>query len=151
MNTCMLGLARVGLCAGILSAAIVARAGAPGGRYTIANGTVYDTKTKLTWQQAASPSQYTWSAAISYCPNTFGAGWRVPTYRELFTIVDTNATADPVIDTTAFPNTPASLFWSSSTVAGTTGSVWFVRFTHFGGTGSVPTSSGDMFYVRCVR
>jgi hypothetical protein len=40
--------------------ALVGRASAPAGRYTIANGAVYDTKTKLTWatgraQRAIAP------------------------------------------------------------------------------------------------
>jgi hypothetical protein len=42
---------------------------APPGRYTIpGDGTVYDTQTKLTWQQATLPVQ-TQSVAIASCPS----------------------------------------------------------------------------------
>ena len=62
-------------------------ADAPMGRYTLTNdkmltGTVYDNKTKLTWQQAVPSTTYNWSAAMSYCTGNVGAlpgsGWRLP-------------------------------------------------------------------------
>ena len=60
-------------------------------RYTTAGGTVYDTKTKLTWQQAISSSTYTWADAQTYCAGVSmslgGTGWRLPTLVELKTIV----------------------------------------------------------------
>src|SRR5689334_16839225 len=86
----------------------IGRANAPAGRYTIANGTVYDTKTRLTWQQGAAPSTYTWTDASPYCGalNLGGMGWRLPSVRELQTIVDETLHA-PAIDATAFSGTPS--------------------------------------------
>ena len=72
-------------------------ANAPPNRYTVTNGgtatgTVYDTFTGLTWQQAVPTSTYTWSAAITYCSSNTaglpGTGWRLPKLKELQTIVD---------------------------------------------------------------
>jgi hypothetical protein len=63
-----------------------ADANAPAGRYTIAEGTVYDTKTMLTWQQTIPTRQYYWADAKTYCGSATvssalgGSGWRLPTY-----------------------------------------------------------------------
>jgi len=126
-----------------------ARANAPAGRYTTASGTVYDTKTKLTWQQAVASVTYTWAGAKAYCAglNLNGTGWRLPTIKELQTIVDDSQTK-PSIDTTAFPSTPADWFWSSSPLAGSSSYAWYVYF-YLG-----YTDYGDVFgavNVRCVR
>ena len=128
-----------------------ADANSPAGRYTTSGGTVYDTKTKLTWQQAVAPGTYAWAGAKAYCAglNLGGTGWRLPTIKELQTIVDDSQT-NPSIDTTAFPSTPADWFWSSSPLAGSSSSAWAVDI----GNGyadnlnlAVPASG----LVRCVR
>ena len=126
-----------------------ADANAPAGRYTTSSGTVYDTKTKLTWQQAVAPGTYAWAGAKAYCAglNLGGTGWRLPTIKELQTIVDDSQT-NPSIDTTAFPSTPADVFWSSSPLAGSSSYAWYVYF-YLG-----YTDYGDVFgavNVRCVR
>lgn len=53
--------------------------------------------------------------------------WRMPTKRELETLVYAGA-INPAIDTTYFPNTPASFFWSGSAFAGLPTSAWYVFF-----------------------
>ena len=134
-----------------------ADASAPAGRYVVTsggtgNGTVYDTKTKLTWQQTVPSTAYTWANAKTYCAGVGaslgGTGWRLPTCKELQTIVDDSQT-NPSIDTTAFPSTPAAWFWSSSPVAGSPSYAWVVYFFSgvTGGYGGI-TSASD---VRCVR
>jgi hypothetical protein len=53
------------------------------------NGTVTDTSTGLTWQQATAPGAYTWKEALAYCENlTLGdrSDWRLPTLKELRSI-----------------------------------------------------------------
>ena len=135
-----------------------ADANAPAGRYVVTsggtdagtgNGTVYDTKTKLTWQQAVAPGTYTWAGAKTYCAgfNLGGTGWRLPTIKELQTIADDSQT-NPSIDTTAFPSTPADWFWSSSPLAGSSSYAWSVHFYD-----GVASNFGvsDTYYVRCVR
>ena len=135
-----------------------ADAGAPAGRYVVASGetgnrTVYDTKTKLTWQQTVASTTYTWANAKTYCGSAAvstslgGTGWRLPTLKELQTIVDYSQ-SNPSIDSTAFPSTPAAWFWSSSPLAGSSSFAWLVYF----GNGSAyydGVSATDS--VRCVR
>jgi hypothetical protein len=121
---------------------------APSGRYAISNGTVLDTKTRLTWQQIAPSQTYTWADATHYCHTLSlnGSGWRLPTMRELVTLVDIRQIA-LMIDGTAFPGTPAQWFWAA-TLALSPSNAWAVDF-YSGGTGPYPMSTA--YYVRCVR
>jgi len=128
-----------------------ADASAPAGRYTMAAGTVYDNKTKLTWQQTVSSTEYSWADAKTYCTglgaSLGGTGWRLPTVKELQTLID-HSQSSPSIDSTAFPATPASWFWSSSPVAGSSSGAWLVSsFYGFTYGSAFPYPS----FVRCVR
>lgn len=127
----------------------VGHANAPPGRYTILSGTVYDTKTKLTWQQAVAPGTYAWANAKTYCTSLSlnGAGWRLPSAGELQTIVDETRT-NPSIDPMAFPGTPPSWFWVSSPVAGVPSGAWAVEF-NVGVTDTLLAAGANQ--VRCVR
>jgi len=126
-----------------------ANADAPAGRYTTANATVYDTKTKLTWQQTVPSATYNWADAKAYCAglNLNGTGWRLPTCKELQTIVDDSRTS-PAIDPNAFPSTPTRSFWSSSPFVTVSSEAWLVSFSN-GNTSINVVSSLDN--VRCVR
>jgi hypothetical protein len=53
--------------------------------------------------------------------------WRLPTRRELMTLVYANGSS-PTIDATYFPNTQASSFWSSTTYAVSTEFAWQIVF-----------------------
>jgi hypothetical protein len=142
----VLFLAVAGFVAGLT---VSAYADAPAGRYTITNGTVYDTKTKLTWQQAVPSTKYAWADAKTYCSglSLAGTGWRLPTAKELQTIVD-ESRMSPSIDPTAFPSTPSDYFWSSSPLAGSSSLAWYVYFS-YGNPGSGVVSGA--YSVRCVR
>jgi hypothetical protein len=127
-----------------------AQANAPAGRYTTTGGTVFDTKTKLTWQQTAPTGTFTLAGAKTFCQNVVaslgGTGWRLPTIKELVTIVDYSQTGSPKIDA-AFLGTTAGYYWSASPVIG---EAWGVSF----GTGVVSNGFGGvspMAHVRCVR
>ncbi len=127
--------------------------GAPPVRYTFpADGTVYDTRTTLTWQRAVDTKTYKQPGAQSYCAGLALAGskWRVPTISELLTIVDpTNYR--PAIDATAFPGTPRAEFWSSSPSAGERGNMWYLNFSAGYSYATVANVSSSSFYIRCVH
>jgi hypothetical protein len=73
--------------------------------------------------------------------------WRMPTIDELKGIVKSGA-SDPSIDTTYFPNTQSSWFWSSSPSASDSNYAWFV---HFGNGYSYNDGKSGNDYVRLVR
>lgn len=125
-------------------------ADSPAPSYSSANGTVTDKSTKLVWQQKVAPIPYSWSGARTYCASLAiaGGGWRVPSVKELATLVDFKATSSPTIDTTAFPDTPADFLWSSSPLAGSSTSAWVVSFQD----GSTHYRETDYTNpLRCVR
>ena len=112
------------------------------------DGLVRDTLTKLVWQQQASATTMTWADAKSYC-SAAGSGFRLPTVKELESIVDaTVAPPGPTIDPIAFPNTPAEVFWTSSPYAGSSAFAWNLVF--FNGNSSYNDVDHDN-RVRCVR
>lgn len=145
------GLLPASVLAAGLVVAIAGRASAPAGRYRIASGAVYDTKTKLTWQQALSASTYVQADAASYCAalGLSGAPWRLPTAKELITLVDVSvAYPGPTLDSETFPGTPADYFWSSTPFEGSPGNAWAVGFSYGGPDGYYVSA---LHYVRCVH
>jgi hypothetical protein len=143
---------------------MLAEASAPTGRYVVTaggtgNGTVYDTRTKLTWQQTATSTTYALSDAKTYCTGMSttlgGTGWRLPTIKEIVTIIDfsvgySNAPGAPMIDRNAFPGTLASEFWSSSPALAS-GSTWLVNFQDPASVYESPPGTTSRYLVRCVR
>jgi hypothetical protein len=130
-----------------------ADANAPAGRYVLTAGTVQDTKTGLTWQRTVPSATYDWDGAKTYCASTVstslgGTGWRLPTLKELQTIVDYTQATAPLIDSTAFPSTPSTWFWSSSPGAGL---LDYAGDVSFGDGSSSYSHVGDDGRVRCVR
>jgi hypothetical protein len=113
------------------------------------DGTVTDNTTRLVWQQAAADSR-DWEAALSYCEGLTLANqsdWRLPNIKELGSIVD-RSQSSPAIDTTAFPGTQSSYYWSSATYVSDTSLAWRVDFYD----GYVSYDDKDYgYYVRCVR
>ena len=75
--------------------------------------------------------------------------WRMPTVDELSNLADVGiAWPGPTIDASYFPNTPASVFWTSSPFAGYSDGAWFVYFDY----GFDGTNFRDFDYrVRLVR
>ncbi len=133
-------------------AGAVGVADAPASRYTFpAAGTVYDTRTRLTWQRATDTTARAWPDAKTYCGGlaVAGGGWRLPTISELRCLVDPTVVLWP-IDPTAFPDTVASPTWSATPAAfsGAAGFAWTVDFGS-GATARLPQTC--QFMVRCVR
>ena len=130
---------------------------APAGQYVVTasgtgNGTVYDTKSKLTWQQTVSLTRYAWSDAKTYCAGVGvslgGTGWRLPTIKELVSIMDHSQQFGPMIDGISFPGTPTAWFYWSSSLVAQSSVAWDANFNQ-GYTYSDGVSNTG--YVRCVR
>jgi hypothetical protein len=121
----------------------------PSERFQVLDGDllVRDRLTKLVWQRQASAATMTWSEAQTYCAAA-GSGFRLPTVKELSSIVDLTVTTGPRIDRTAFPSTPSESFWTSSSDAASAGRVWIVSFAA-GWLG--PNDTGIDYRVRCVH
>jgi hypothetical protein len=137
------------------------------------NYTVTDNNTGLMWQKCSvgqtnnptcsgTPSVYYWYQAIGipidiYNPssqNVCGSAqtgyyndWRLPTKKELLSIVNYSYEDGPVINRDFFPNTGSnSKYWASNSKAYL--SAWAVAFSHGNvGYDYYPTQN----YVRCVR
>ena len=110
------------------------------------DGTVTHKTTGLTWMRcvmgqtwtgstcSGAASTYTYDQAVALKSNFAGHGdWRLPNIAELHTIVERDdlnfEIKNPVINTTIFPNTPGTWFWSSSPPhADSTSYTWIVNF-----------------------
>ena len=133
-----------------------------GAHYDVRAHEILDLATGLRWQRSVAPKPLPFRAADAYCahlklgarqdakhdtPHDTQKGWRVPTLVELITLIDEGASA-PMIDATAFPDTPAEPFWTSSTFANGAELAWYVRFDQ--GAGLYGRLS-EAFRVRCVQ
>ena len=98
----------------------------------------------LEWQADVPDRQFTWSEANAYAAS-LGDGWRLPTIKELLTLVDYE-THKPACS--VFPACPSEWFWSSSALSGRSAYAWFVYFG-YGSSGGVAVGNG--LRVRCVR
>lgn len=63
---------------------------------------------------SASFSQ--WNIGVSYCNglNLAGKTWRLPNVNELFSLLHKTKNSSPLIETTYFPNTSTSFYWTST-------------------------------------
>src|SRR6185369_9203809 len=90
-----------------------------------------------------------------YCSGSAGLpdiGWRLPTIKELMTLVDFSAVAAPFIDTIAFPNTPTDApYWSltAGTASSPPTSAYPLQFDAPGAFYRLGTTA--LGNVRCVR
>ena len=122
---------------------------------------VVDSSTGLVWQGCAAgltgsgcasggATTMNWQAALAYCEGLDWGGhtdWRLPDVNELASLVD-DSRSSPAIDPAAFPATPSSYFWSSSSYAASSSDAWGVSF-NYGYVYSVGKTS--TYYARCVR
>ena len=138
-NTCRVRCVRAG----------ASVSGDAGPRYSVAgDGTAYDSKTMLRWKQNLEPMSYTWTAAQGRCQQLAGGSWRVPSMKELMTIVDVRQKTPPVIDAVAFPGTAPDFFWTSSQFASNSSLTWTVTFLD--GSANID-GAANMYAVRCVQ
>jgi hypothetical protein len=129
-----------------------------GAHYDVRADEILDLATGLRWQRSVAPKPLPFRAAEAYCAHLkLGAKqdaqhdtpkrWRVPTLVELLTLIDEGAAA-PMIDRSAFPETPAVPFWTSSTFVNGSELAWYVRFDQGNGLYGRLVES---FRVRCVQ
>ena len=120
------------------------------------NGTVTDSSTGLIWQQDTARDgegncdTMTWQEALAYCEALNLGGhtdWRLPTIKELGSLVDLSRYL-PSINTTYFPNTVLSFYWSSTTIARGMDHAWGVQFDDGA---DLVDSKSDSGYVRAVH
>ena len=128
------------------------QSGAPGNFVNNGNGTVSDTATGLMWQQETVRGK-NWQGALAYAEGLSLAGyddWRLPTISELQTIVDYRYRA-PAIDTTFFPDTLSSIYWSSTPYAYSLDYyAWTFDFSD-GSSSGHGKSKSDTYAARIVR
>lgn len=129
------------------------RGAAPTGSLQVGSGVVTDTMTNLTWQASAlEATPRTWVEALSYCESLSldaSTDWRLPSIKELATLVDESATASPVV-AASFGAGTLQKYWSSSPTAPfLTDPAAFVLDTDFG----IPMSLNmtETSGARCVR
>lgn len=86
--------------------------------------------------------------AANVCPVNGSGEWRLPTFRELLSIVDHDASIAPSIDGDYFPNTVQAYYWTTEEVAPPNGLIWTLAF--FSGLSGASDSTVTNF-VRLVR
>jgi hypothetical protein len=126
------------------------------------NGTVTHTPTALMWKRCAegqawsgstctgTASAHTFAQANALTGTSTFAGqsdWRLPTEDELVSLVDYSIYL-PTINTSIFPATPASSFWSTSTYAYSASDAWYV---YFGDGNAAAGQRSGAVQVRLVR
>lgn len=133
-------------------------------RYTVSTdgSTVTDSQTGLVWQRCTAGQvppdcmgnfkYYTHEQALAYAATQAGAGWRLPNIKELSSLVDHSVPPNSgaaSIDSVAFPRTPATTnFWSSTPAAINSSGAWGV---YFGGGLVISNLRYDTSAVRLVR
>jgi len=118
---------------------------------------VTDWGTGLTWQRTPSTETYSFSEAQAHCSALAlaGAGWRLPSMKELQTIVD-ESRSNPALDPEIFPDFPESdlpdvYFRTSSLSADCSDCAWLMRPDGSVFETGVDVSLEVRHYVRCVR
>ena len=107
--------------------------------------TVTDNRTGLTWERGFQAAMTTANGQI-FCA-ALGGGFRLPTYKELLTLVDP-VHFSPAIDQATFPGTPNDYFGTSTVVEPPNGNEYFVNFTA-GATQVIGSTSA--YNIRCVK
>jgi hypothetical protein len=122
---------------------------------SVGTGIVLDTMTGLRWQTSGPSTQMAWSEATSYC-SALGGGYRLPSVNELSSLVDRTRPAGIMIDTSVFPGTGSSFYWTSSASYDPDPNPmfpakWVVDFNRGSTSRKSSYAGSDTWYVRCVR
>jgi len=131
---------------------------APPDQYSlVSDDEVRDNYTGLIWQRGGSDDQLSWQEAVDYCNdlNLGGTAWRLPSIRELATLVD-EAQVAPAINREMFPDTKYGArsndwYWATPERGS---AAWGLNFDDgFTGTntGSAAWNTFGPSWARCVR
>lgn len=132
--------------------------------YAEANGTVTDNNTGLMWQQQDDGATYNWFKAngiydASWNTTTQNAcsinlagylDWRLPTVKELESLLDYSVASGPTISMTYFPTTISGQYWTA-TVYSQPSTSWWAWYGDFGSGYVSATAKSGALHVRCVR
>jgi len=134
-----------------------ARAAAPTGHYVVSGTgnsvTILDTKSKLTWTKVTRLG--TWAEAKATCAGLGatigGTGWRLPTFKELLTLLDLSVTTvaadqdriDPVFGAIGMAG-----HWSATPDSSDPTRAWNVNF-YYGDTYPYVITNQNAY--KCVR
>jgi hypothetical protein len=123
----------------------------PGNDWDDSTWIVVDMSAGLMWQCANWVGRMPFHVAIDYCENlALGSftDWRLPSIRELQSLVDYGKTA-PAVDEEFFDCQPDG-YWSSTSLEADPGQAWVVHFQD--GMSTLALKTPDFqFYVRAVR
>lgn len=136
---------------------VVRPTSSPGAHYSFPTpDTVFDHETGLTWQRTAPTRDYKQSEALDYCRvlplGNFGSGWKLPTKKQLETLVNRQlpAWSSITIDLEAFPGEANKQYWTSTPYADEpTTKSWLVGF--FGGSSTFAANDFIEVRARCVH
>lgn len=131
------------------------------GRYAVTDEVVVDEMTGLLWERHGPTVMMTFAEAQAHCDGLTLAGltgWRIPVILELTTIVHmpgglmgcAPGYCCPAVDQSAFPGTPADLFWSSTMTGPGPDLVYCLQFAD-GRYSNWKTPVTDSEYIRCVH
>ena len=125
------------------------RGGGPGlaPRFDLTATTALDRNTQLTWQRRILDQQLPWALAKEQCVG-LGNGWRLPSTKELQTVVD-ETKSNPSVDSTVFLDTPAVLFWTSTPV--NRGELTNAVFVDLRDGTTEEAGIDEAHWLRCVR
>jgi hypothetical protein len=125
----------------------------PGGHtpnYKIGTVVTRDYATQLDWQRFPDAMPRTFVDASAYCEglSLMGTGWRLPTLKELLTLVDTTQ-REPAVYHRGFEGTMSERYWSATEYLDHRDAHYKVDFKL--GTTVIEGTSAELYYVRCVR
>lgn len=121
------------------------------GSLTVAGGSVTDSTTGLVWESGTNAATMSWQNALAYCEGLTLDGvstWRLPSQKELSSIVDDTRTAPAI--STAFSSRPATVFWTSTPVPIFPSTAYVIDFNTGGNSGIVHPFT-NLRNVRCVH
>ena len=114
-----------------------------------------DRETGLVWEKSPDTALINWTDARLSCPNkNVGGvgrkGWRLPSFPELASLVDSNNSAPALPTGHPFTNIGAGGHWSATTNAEAAALAWLVNFLD-GSVGFYGEKTLSGGYAWCVR